>query len=183
MFTSTPPKRVLYCYGIWQNKFEDIDKELEFVSFHEGLPSNVDINNISKESPNNLIILDDLLELVLKSEEMEMLIIRGCHHKQLSVIFITQNIFSQSKYARTITLNMHYLILFRNLRDSSQIRALGRQIYPDNPKVLLEAYNDSTKSNKYGYLVVDLSPHSEETYRLRTKIMPGEDCIVYIPRQ
>ena len=182
MFSDTPPKRVLYCYGVWQSKFEEVERELEIVSFPEGLPSSSAIDELSAHSPNNVIVLDDLLEQVLKSQEMEMLIIRGCHHKRLSVIFISQNIFSQNKYARTISLNMHYLVLFRNFRDSSQIAILGRQIFPVKPKMLLEAYNDSTMGGKYGYLVVDLSPHSEDLYRLRTKIMPGEDPIIYIPR-
>ena len=182
MFQNIIPKRVLYCYGIWQPKFEQMEREFDFIIFHEGLPTGEDIKTIGDSNMNNLVVLDDLLEDVLNSKEMETLMIRGCHHRGMSVIFITQNLFSQSKYARTMSLNTQYFVLFHNFRDSSQINTLGRQMFPGKGQILQEAYNDSTKSEKYGYLVVDLSPHSDDTYRLRTKIFPGEDCIVYQPR-
>ena len=43
------------------------------------------------------------------------------------------------------------------------------------------AFADAT-SLPFGYLVVDMSPHSEDTYRLRTHVFPGEDPIVYVPK-
>ena len=104
MFSKIIPQKVLYCYGIWQPKYETMELELKFISCHERLPSVNDINTLANEMNiiNNLIILDDLLDVV-KSKEMEMLFLRGCHHQGLSVMFITQNIFMQSKYARTIS--------------------------------------------------------------------------------
>ena len=121
------------------------------------------------------------MDEVLNSNEIKMLFIRECHLKNLSCIIITQNIFAQSKHARTINLNTHYLVLFRNYRDSSQISNLGRQIYPGQVKLLQDIYIDATRA-KYGYLLIDMSPHAENVeYRLRTRIMPGEDTVVYIP--
>ena len=35
---SFPPEKVLYCYGIYQPLFEQMEKEMPFVSFHQGLP-------------------------------------------------------------------------------------------------------------------------------------------------
>ena len=181
MFTEQSPQEVLYCYGIWQPLYDAMEKEFDFMKFHEGLPQGEDIDNFSKDLVHKLIILDDLMEDVLKSQDMEMLFIRGCHHKRISCIFITQNIFSQSKHSRTIALNIQYLVLFRNFRDSSQVVNLGKQIFPGKSKILQEAYNDAT-DKKYGYLLVDMSPHGEDDYRLRTSIMPGEDTIVYVAK-
>ena len=147
----------MYCYGIWQPLFEKMESEFNFLIFHEGIPSKIEISNFSSELNHSMIILDDLMDEVLKSREMEMLFIRGCHHQNLSCIFLTQNIFSQSKHSRTITLNTNYMVLFRNFRDSSQIKTLARQIYPGKVKFLEESYNDATKK-KYGYLLIDMSP-------------------------
>ena len=179
LFNGESPKDVLYCYGVWQPLFEEIEKKITFINFHEGLPSKDDIESFSKNTYHKLIILDDLMEDVLNSHDMLMLFIRGCHHKNISCIFITQNIFSQSKHSKTIALNTQYLVLFRNFRDSSQIITLGKQIFPGKVKSFQESYNDAT-TKKYGYLLVDLSPHTEDMYRLRTLVMPGEDTVIYV---
>jgi hypothetical protein len=47
-------------------------------------------------------------------------------------MLITQNVFNRNKYYRTINLNTHYMVLFKNPRDMSQIMALAHQMYPIN---------------------------------------------------
>ena len=101
---------------------------------------------------------------------------RESHHRNLSVILLLQNLYHQGKFSRDINLNAHYLILFRNPRDQMQIKHLSRQLgQSDN---ILKAYNDST-SEYYGYLLIDISPASDPTYMLRTKIFPDEYTIIY----
>ena len=178
MYEDIQTDKVLYCYGIWQPLFSEMEKELSFISFHNGIPSENEIDEFSSQNHHRLIILDDLLDDALNSSNIKMLFIQGCHHRNLSCIFITQNLFSQNKYSRTISLNTHYVVIFKNFRDASQISFLARQIFPGKGKVLLDSYNDAT-SKKYGYLIIDMSPHSEDIYRLRTLVMPGEDPIVY----
>jgi len=41
------------------------------------------------------------------------------HHRNVSVVYLTQNVFDKNKYARTISLNAHYLVLIKNPRDAS----------------------------------------------------------------
>ena len=55
----------------------------------------------------------------LPDENIAKLFTKGSHHKNASVIFLTQNIFHQNKHSRTINLNAHYLVMFRNVRDAS----------------------------------------------------------------
>jgi len=40
------------------------------------------------------------------------------HHRNISILHLTQNLFDKNKYARTISLNAHYLVLFKNPRDA-----------------------------------------------------------------
>jgi len=178
LFPENPPHNILYCYGVWQPLFEEMEQSIPNISFHRGSPSTEHIENISKNNHHNIIILDDLMQDVVKNPEIEMLFTRGAHHKKLTIIYLNQNMFCQGKYARTIALNSHYLILFKNLRDCSQIQRLGQQIFPGQSQVLVEAYKDCILE-AYGYLVIDLSPHTDEKYRLRTKIFPEEDTLVY----
>ena len=60
----------------------------------------------------------------------------GCYHMNTSCIFMTQNLYNQGKFAKMITLNATCLILFENIRDSSQVSRLGSQLYPGNQHAL-----------------------------------------------
>ena len=52
---------------------------------------------------------------------------------------------------------------------------LGRQLGIGN--TLRDAYNDATNKS-FGYLIVDLSPKSDEKYKLRTNVFPDEAPLV-----
>jgi hypothetical protein len=112
---------------------------------------------------------------------MELLFTQGCHHRRLSILFITQNLFGQGRSARNIALNTWYLIVFKNVRDSSQLLTLDRQLFLGKSGVLVDAYRD-VMTDPYAYVVIDIAPHSEDKYRLRTRVFPGEDPIVCIPK-
>ena len=182
MYPDEPPDAILYCYGIHQPLFEDMEKTIPHLVFHEGLPSMDTVREFTADRRHRLIVLDDLMHRVIHDLDMELLFTQGCHHRKLSVIFITQNIFPQGSKSRTIALNTTYLIVLKNMRDASQIATLGRQLFPGRSKLLTEAYTDAT-SKPYGYLAVDMSPHSDDKYRLRTCVFPGEDTIVYVPQK
>ena len=52
------------------------------------------------------------------------------HHHSISILYLTQNLFDKNKYVRTISLNAHYLTLFKNRRDAGQFVIFARQMYP-----------------------------------------------------
>ena len=169
-----PPRKILYCFGVWQKAFENKD---HYIDFHEGVPTEEVIAEFV-DGEHNIIILDDLMDQVVKNERVQHLFTRGSHHRNLTIIYINQNMFAQGKCARTLNLNTHYMILLRNPRDVSQVTVLGKQI--GLGKVLREAYEDCM-SKPYGYLLVDLSPHCKDNFRLKTCILPSEDSVVYLP--
>jgi len=175
MFEDDPPKKVLYCFGVYQELYDDMKS---ICTFHEGLPTADTINDFAN-GEHRIIVLDDLLNDVVQNTDMEKLFVLGSHHKKLSVFFLSQNLFQQGRCARTIALNTAYLILFKNYRDTSQLITLGRQLVPGHHNVLIEAYKDATTLTRYGYLIIDLSPHTEDQFRWRTRVFPGEDPIIY----
>lgn len=177
MYVRDAPKNIMYCYGIHQTLFDEMEQTLPNLTLHEGLPTQTEIEEFSG-SDHGLIVLDDLQQHVIENKAMELLFTQGCHHRRLSVIFIVQNLYGQGKSARTIALNSWYLVLFKNIRGTSQIRHLNSQLFPHKGNILIQAYEDAVKE-PYHYLVIDLSPQAEDNYRLRTKIFPGEDPIVY----
>lgn len=178
LFPNIKTHKILYCYGVWQKLFDKMESTIDNIIFNEGVPSSKIIEEISEKKEHNIIVLDDLMMDVVKNGEMELLFTRGSHHKNLTIIYINQNMFCQGKNARNITLNCHYLVLFQNMRDCSQVQKLGQQIFPGYSKLLVESYKDALQK-PFGYLVIDLSPQTDETFRLRTNIFPDEDTIIY----
>ena len=179
-----PPKEIVYAYGVYQKVFGKLEEEVPNVTLHQGLPNKELIERIgSEDSDHNVIlVLDDLLDEICKSAEMCALFTRDVHHRRISVIMLSQNIYHQSRYSRTISLNSSYLILMKTCRDLQQVHHLSRQMNPGTPKRLLEAYEDSIRE-AYGYLVVNnLTGSGDEDIRLSTHILPGEDLILYLKR-
>lgn len=163
----------LYCLP--QN--QPIDKAFTKYTISRGIP---DIETVDDLSPR-LIILDDLMREADGS--VVDLFTKGSHHYNVSVIFVTQNIFNQGKGRRDISLNSHYIVCFKNPRDKQQINTLSRQIYPENVRYIQEAYKDAT-AQPYGYLLFDLKQSTPDLYRFRTNIFECDTPtnIVYIPK-
>ena len=176
MYVKESPVSVLYCYGIHQPLYDDMERTIPHLSLRQGLPSTEELDQ--SDGKHRLIVIDDLMHHVINNPDMELLFTQGCHHRRISVIFITQNLFPRGSKSRTIALNTYYLVLLKNARDASQVGILGRQLFPGRSRFLTEAYADATKE-PYGYLVVDTSPHADDRYRVRTHVFPGEHPIVY----
>jgi hypothetical protein len=172
-----PPQRIIYCYSVWQKAFEEMRKNCNecLIEFKEGLPDIADFN----PNQNSILILDDLMTQAGKDEKVLKLFTVDSHHLNLTVFFLTQNIFPQEKYSRSISLNCQYILLTNNPRDRNQLVQLGKQIFPGNTKFFKEAYDDAVTDRKYGYLVLALNQNTEEENRVQTGILPYETRIIY----
>jgi len=178
MYDKDPPVETLYCYDIHQDIYDTMERENSNLTFLEGLPSTEQLDAFLKDSQHRLLILDDMQNVIRNSSLVESLFTAGCHHRYLSVMYVTQNLFQQGTRSRTISLNAFYHILFPSTRDRGQIATLGRQLFWEKSKYFVKIYEDVLK-NGYRYLIIDNTPDANPDYRLRTCIFPGEDVIVY----
>lgn len=153
---------------------KDINSLAENVKISQEIPESFD--NVCDGS---LIVLDDLMTSAYTKAVCE-LFTKGSHHKNISVILITQNVFHQGKYCRDISLNCKYLVLFKNPRDKSQIFPLARQIFPENPGSLVKVYKEATLS-PYGYLFLDLTQTTDDLLRFQTDIFNKNYITCYCP--
>jgi hypothetical protein len=167
----TPPKKVIYHYGVYQPLFDNIDAD-----FRKGLPTLEQIEDLCQKYNPILLILDDVMDMAVKSNDVELLFTRGCHHYGLNLVYLVQNLYQQGKNSKSISLNSWYTVLFNNPRDVNQISLFDRQL--GLKKLLVKSYEDVMKT-PYNYLVVDTSPNVQ--YVLKTRIFPGEDPIIYSP--
>ena len=167
-----PPQEIMYCYAEWQPLFES----MKGVYFNEGLP---DIDQWSGDK-RRLVVIDDLMSET--DDRVTKLFTKGSHHRNISVLYIVQNLFGKNKEHRTISLNSHYIILFKNPRDGSQITNLAKQMYPGQVSYVQESFKDAT-SVPYGYLLIDLRQETPDQLRLRSTIFPDDQQqVVYVPK-
>jgi len=171
LFFEKPIRCILYCYGEYQPVFE---RYRSFVNFHKGLPTKR--NKIFDGKRPSLLIIDDLMDSVNKF--VANIFTKISHHRNLSVVYVYQNLFDKSKYHRTISLNSHYIMLLRNPRDTQPVANLARQIFASDWYVATDAYRKATRE-QYRYLLFDLHPSTEDRLRLRTNIFPGAVILLY----
>ena len=166
------PEEIVWCYAEWQKGYQELENQ---VHFHEGIPNFESWDTTKKR----LVIIDDLMNET--DERITRLFTKGSHHRNLSVIYLVQNFFNKNKHQRTITLNSHYLVLFKNPRDKAQISHLAKQMYPGNTAFVQEAFKQATE-RPFGYLLFDLRQETPDHLRLRSTIFPPEFQTVYVQK-
>ena len=171
------PENIIWCYGIYQPAYDEMQRNIPNIHFVEGVPSHLE--SMINPSKRNLVVIDDLMQELSNDQRITSLFTKGCHHRNLSVIFILQNIFHRGKELRDMSLNCHHLVLFKSPRDSSQVNHLAKQMFPGHVKYMQEAFQDATKRS-YGYLLCDLKPETPSDFRLRSNIFPGETQCAYV---
>jgi len=147
---------------------------LKKVTFFKGVP---DFQN--PENVPTLIVLDDLMDSVY-STKVSQIFTKGSHHRNISLVLITQNVFHQRPLSRDISLNSKYIVVFKNPRDKTQIVHLARQVYPENISSFHKTYLDVCK-DPHSYLFLNFMHQVNSLLRFRTKIFPGENTDVFAP--
>lgn len=170
-----PPDKIIWYYTEYQPK---LHKRLaHLVEFRQGCPQ---MSDFADDNSYKWVILDDLQENCDK--EISAMFTKGSHHRNMSVWFIMQNFFHKGKEIRTITLNAHYIVLFKNPRDKQQVSILARQMYGNDSQVMEQAYSLATQA-PHGYLLIDATQGIRDHLRLRSKIFPGEAMEIYTSRK
>ena len=171
-----PPKIVYWCFG----HQTALHHEMRSKNFNmiEGIPPNFDF-----VEPNSIVMLDDLMVNGANNKNITNLFIAAAHHVPCFVIYTLQNLFFQSREMKTRTLNTNYYVLFKNTRDPSQVGWLGRQVFPDTPKLLGQAFRDATVK-PHSYLFLDFRPETPAILKMRARILPEQKpMVVYVNKQ
>lgn len=171
-----PIDKIIWCYAE-EGSLRAVSKNLKQglnIKYVKGIPDDFD-NPDNKEI---LIVIDDLM-MEGSSKQIAELFTKGSHHKNLNIILILQNMFFQSKYSRSISLNAKYMCIFKSPRDGSQFRYLANQIFPEASKSLYNVYKTITDEHPYAYLFIDLSQKIHNLLRFRTNIFNKDYSTVY----
>lgn len=172
--------KIVYCYGAYQQGFAKFLDDIKDIEFVEGFPD--DVLDTFRGEPG-ILVIDDLMDKCSNDQRMSELLTKHSHHKNITVIYIVQNLFPRGKFSRTISLNCHYIFAFKNCRDALGISTLVQQaFYGKNDRCYaMESFQDATNKT-YGYLLFDMHPSTPTHLRLRSDIFPNERNIVYVKR-
>ena len=180
-----PPKRVVFCYNIFQELFHRMAETVPNISFHEGVPDRATMEEWSAQIGGGhlMIVFDDLYNEVIQSKAVCDLSILLSHHLNISSIISSHNIFMGAKYSKTITTNLHYIGLF-TIRNRRHLSILGSQLFAhkNNARNFVKVYDLVRNQNSLGNpLIIDNSPRSNtnRNHILRSRVLPGENPIIY----
>ena len=105
--------------GIYE-KLNRIEKQK--ITFSDGLnPDEM------KTTEPALLVIDDFL-LSNNKDVVEMFILWS-HHKQISLFYLSQNLFPDCSLFRTMPNNSHYFVIFSKKKSTTQINRLAHQIF------------------------------------------------------
>lgn len=169
---SEPADEIIYC-AKFETSIPPPLRGLDTVTFNEGVPTEQMTRN--DENKNLLFCLDDLLDTAFSSEVVSNMFTQG-RNRRISVILITQNLFPQFKNARSISLNANYIIVFRNLRDSSSIYHLAKQVCPASPKSFSNMFINNI-DKPFSYLFLDFSAQTPDVFRYRSDILADQPSV------
>ena len=90
-----------------------------------------------------LVVFDDMINSKSLSTLAALFTVDG-RHMNMSLMFLTQRMFVNDEYFRQISQNCDYFVVFKNPRNSSEIRTLAQQITPGSLH-LINIYIEATK--------------------------------------
>jgi len=190
------PTRIVWVYGETQPAHRELERAAPHLPKVEYLRNETDYEDLMESfepSETNLLVLDDQMnEGKAKANAFGNLFTKGSHHRNITIVYMMQNVFEKGGSNRTINLNSHYLIMFKNPRDGRQSQVLGSQMYPKSPRFLSEAFEDATATRAHSYLALDFRQETSKYLRVLTDlIVPtsgnggggGGGVTVYVPRE
>ena len=141
--------------------------------FHRGLPPEGALVKWFTPNDRGILILDDLMEESGSDKRVLDLFTKDSHHRGITALYITQDLFPPGKFAKTINRNAHYVICFKSPRDKTGIRHLLLQVYPDKWRQVLALFLKLT-SRPFGYVMLDLHPASDDCFRIWSHLTTAE---------
>ena len=142
------PSHIVYMYGVAQPFMETWNAgQNPKINFVQGL-------DFSQVQSSSVLVIDDLL--LDNNKDVAKTFILGSHHKQISVFFLTQNLFPRDDLFRLMSLNCHYFVLFQNQRNFRQVLTLARQAFTNIDRVI-NAYKRASLDPR-GFILLTFNP-------------------------
>ena len=171
-----PPRKVIYFYKEWQAKFAEMEQALG-VNFIED--NDMIIDQIKDFNVPALVIFDDMLNSTNLKAVAQLFTVFG-RHLDLCLAFLTQRLFNNNEFFRQISQNSDYIGVFKNPRNSKEIRTLASQITPKTLE-LLNIYQKATR-DPYSYVLINLTQEGLPQLKYISNVFSKNHIVnVYVP--
>ena len=100
------PKTMMYAYDRWQPLFDGMQKT-DGIRFHRGLLGSSHLTKWFGPTRGDVLVLDDLMEGGGQDKRVLYLFTKDSHHRNITVLYLTQNLFPPGKFSETIDRNAH----------------------------------------------------------------------------
>jgi len=153
---ASPFDKIVYCYPDYLCDFP-----AEFDQIVEYQPGICDLTYFSSLPKNSLVILDDMMSECGNSDMIMKLFSVVARKRNLSVIFIVQNIYDRTKQFRNIRLNATSFALFKFYAATDVTKRILRDINCGD--LISNRQLERVYSQKFAYIFIDIHPerHSE----------------------
>ena len=159
-FAKEPPETILYVYKVWQSKFDEMKSIVHgFIEDNENLIQQIKEIALGQRI---FVIFDDLINSKSLVDIATLFTVDG-RHMNMSMAFLTQRMFVNNEHFRQISQNCDYFCVFKNPRNSSEIRTLAQQLTPGSLS-LIEIYKEATK-NPFSYLFINLTQECDQSVK------------------
>jgi ABC-type iron transport system FetAB ATPase subunit len=136
------------------------------VSFVEGLPDNFDEYILPNK--RGIFVIDDLETKASQNEAVLEVFSVKCHHENVSIILVLQNLFNRGSKRIGFLRNCHYLILFQNPIDQSVNFIVASRLNPVKRKKVLNLIFSVLE--KHRYILLDGRQDTPVAARFRTDL-------------
>ena len=137
------------------------------ISYECGFPTKEDI---LKMPSNSLLVVDDNMKKIVQSELMRQFFNVISGKKNISIIAVTQNYFTQGTFSRDIRNSSNYVCLFRNCADAKLNLRVARVFGLE--KAYEAAEREIFQNNVYPYVFIDQTQRAQLSgYRLYINIL------------
>ena len=80
---------------MYKKEFAELSKTVPNIQFVEGFPNN--LYDMTDAHDSSMVILDDLMSQCSNDQRVVDLFTRGSHHRGITVLFLTENLFPPGK--------------------------------------------------------------------------------------
>ena len=105
---------MVYAYDRWRPRFDRMQKEDGFW-FHLGLPDPSHLTKWFGLTRGGVLVLDDLMEEGGQDKRVLDLFTKDSHNRNITVLYLTQDLFPPGKFSKTINRNAHYTVALKTL--------------------------------------------------------------------
>ena len=168
------PTRIILVYSEPQHNYNEAAKLYPHIEFEHGWMD--DIYDRITPDTTNLLTVDDQMEEAKSSKTLQILFTKGLHHRNLTIMYLLQNMYNAGTSQRTVSLNTYYNVVFKIPRDAKLFRCLASQMHPGDFYWRIVAFLGST-AKPHGY-----HPKTDNDKRVVSNILPEEDLTYYSTR-